>query len=103
MCDIHEKVTNRILDALRSQGPIPWRNSWLAHANAGYPINVLSNIPYRGINAVLLQMAANERLSVQMVGDGIVLEVQGLPSQGEPDGNRGLFAGQKRTALHGDV
>ncbi len=61
MCDIHEKVTNQILDALKNQGPIPWRNSWLAHENAGYPMNVLSNFPYRGVNVILLQMEANER------------------------------------------
>jgi len=51
-------VTRRITDALE-EGVISWWKEWMADPNAGIACN-LAGIPYQGINAILLQMAASE-------------------------------------------
>lgn len=56
--EISRRVTGRITDALES-GAIPWRMAWVADRNAGVPCN-LTGTTYRGVNAILLQMAASE-------------------------------------------
>ncbi len=51
-------VTNRILAALESGTP-PWRRPWdSAKAGIGGPVNAINGHHYRGINVLLLGMAA---------------------------------------------
>jgi antirestriction protein ArdC len=58
--EIRAKVTNQIVEALR-QGVLPWRKPWSPLANTGFPMNAVSGRHYRGINPLLLQLAADER------------------------------------------
>jgi antirestriction protein ArdC len=54
--EIREKVTNQVIEALRS-GSVPfWRKPWSEDENAGYPANAVSRKPYRGINSLLLSL-----------------------------------------------
>jgi antirestriction protein ArdC len=49
---LYEIVTDKIIAALESGTP-PWRKPW----QAGIPRNAISNHPYSGINALLLNMS----------------------------------------------
>jgi antirestriction protein ArdC len=55
---IREQITNTIIEALKSGGLPPWRRPWAADPAAGFPCNVVSQKRYRGINPLLLQIAA---------------------------------------------
>ena len=57
---IRQEITQKIVDALE-QGTIIWRQPWCVHPNAGAPANAVSSKSYRGINVLLLQMAAMSR------------------------------------------
>ncbi|KAJ3053723.1 hypothetical protein HK102_011650 [Quaeritorhiza haematococci] len=52
-----ERLTNRIIAALEIGEVPPWR-PWRVGPNAGSPANVASKKPYRGINPILLDIAA---------------------------------------------
>ncbi len=56
--EIRDRITNTIVEALKSGGLPPWRRPWAADPNAGFPANVVSKKKYRGINPLLLQIAA---------------------------------------------
>lgn len=58
--EIRERVTNEIVAALE-KGTLPWRKPWADLANSGFPTNVASKKLYRGINPLLLQVAAQRR------------------------------------------
>ena len=47
----YEHITGQII-ALLEQGTVPWQKSW--KASTGWPRNIVSNKPYRGINVLLL-------------------------------------------------
>jgi antirestriction protein ArdC len=49
--DCYEIITERIMDLL-NQGEIPWRKPW--KSNLGFPRNLISGKPYRGVNVFLL-------------------------------------------------
>jgi antirestriction protein ArdC len=53
---LHEIVTNRIIDALES-GAVPWTRPWRNSA----PCNAVTKRNYRGINTLMLWLAAQER------------------------------------------
>lgn len=55
---IREQITNTIIEALKSGGLPPWRRPWAVDPNAGFPANAVSQKRYRGINPLLLQIAA---------------------------------------------
>jgi len=55
--EIRTEITDRILEALKA-GQAPWRTPWSSDPNAGFPTNVISKRPYRGINPLLLQITA---------------------------------------------
>jgi antirestriction protein ArdC len=55
--EIRERITNTIIDALKSGGLPPWRKPWRADSNAGFPTNVTGR-KYRGINPLLLEIAS---------------------------------------------
>ena len=40
--EIRERITNTIVEALKSGGLPPWRRPWAADPNAGFPANVVS-------------------------------------------------------------
>jgi len=48
--DVYEIVTNRIIELLEA-GTVPWHQPW---TDAGEPQNVITKIPYRGFNLLLL-------------------------------------------------
>ena len=48
---VYEQITNRIVTLLQT-GIVPWRKPW--NAKTGWPRNLISTKPYRGINVVLL-------------------------------------------------
>ncbi len=56
MHDAYEEITDRIIAALE-RGTVPWRTPWRARGHR----NARTNRPYRGINILVLQMAALER------------------------------------------
>lgn len=53
--DIHEEVTQTIIDALE-RGVVPWRSPILGRGAAGHPTNLDSGRPYAGINVFLLAL-----------------------------------------------
>jgi len=53
---IYEEVTNRIIEALEA-GAIPWTRPWKTSA----PCNATSGKEYRGINKLMLWLAAQEK------------------------------------------
>jgi antirestriction protein ArdC len=56
--EIRAKITNTIVEALKSGKLPPWRRPWAADPAAGFPCNVVSKKGYRGINPLLLYIAA---------------------------------------------
>ena len=56
--EIRQRITSTIVEALKSGGLPPWRRPWAADPNAGFPANVVSKKKYRGINPLLLEIAA---------------------------------------------
>jgi len=56
--ELREQITKTIIEALKSGGLPPWRRPWAADPAAGFPCNVVSQKRYRGINPLLLQIAA---------------------------------------------
>ena len=54
--EIHQQVTDRILNAL-VEGLVPWQRPWLGYKNDGPPTNALTNLPFRGVNILLLNLA----------------------------------------------
>ena len=54
---IRERITNTIVEALKSGGLPPWRRPWAADPAAGFPCNVVSKKNYRGINPLLLTIS----------------------------------------------
>jgi len=56
---LRASITEQIVAALESGGAPPWRRPWRLGPNAGLPANVVSRMPYRGINPILLEMASS--------------------------------------------
>jgi antirestriction protein ArdC len=50
---IYQKITDRMIAQLQ-QGTVPWRKPWKTGASVGWPLNIKSKKPYRGINPILL-------------------------------------------------
>lgn len=51
----YEMVTKRIVEAIKKNKAVPWRRPW-ATEEIGFPSNLASKRPYRGINLFLLSM-----------------------------------------------
>jgi antirestriction protein ArdC len=59
MQDIRQTVTNTIIEALSNGGLPPWRKPWADDPNApGLHTSLSTTNPYRGINQILLMVAA---------------------------------------------
>ena len=58
--DIRLSITNQIITALESGNVPPWRRPWRLGRNAGAPANVVSKRSYRGLNPILLDLAAQK-------------------------------------------
>jgi antirestriction protein ArdC len=56
--DLYQQVTDQIIAALEA-GTIPWRQPWASAA--GRPASMSTRRPYRGINVLLLGLAAADR------------------------------------------
>ena len=56
--ELRERISQQIVIALESGNVPPWRRPWRVGPNAGAPANVVSKKPYRGINPILLDVAA---------------------------------------------
>lgn len=57
--DVHELITQQFIDALEKE-TIPWRRTW----TRGLPKNLVSKVPYHGINLFLLSLASNDKYYV---------------------------------------
>lgn len=60
--DIYETITNNIITELEKGQELPWRKPWSAEnavGNVGLPLR-WNNIPYKGINTVILWMTASQ-------------------------------------------
>ncbi len=55
---IRESITSTIVEALRNGNLPPWRKPWSDDPNCGASANIVSRKNYRGINPMLLQIAA---------------------------------------------
>lgn len=55
---LHQQITHEILAQLTSGGLAPWRRPWALDPNCGSPCNIESIRGYRGINVLLLELAA---------------------------------------------
>ena len=55
---LREQITAQVIAALESGEVPPWRRPWRLGANSGTPANVLSKRGYRGLNLLLLDVAA---------------------------------------------
>lgn len=55
--DLYQEVTDRIIEMLE-QGVTPWRSPIMGRGSAGYPKNLTSGKPYRGVNVFLLAFTA---------------------------------------------
>jgi len=55
--DLYQEVTDRIIEMLE-QGVAPWRSPIMGTGSAGYPKNLTSGKPYRGVNVFLLAFTA---------------------------------------------
>jgi len=55
--EIRKRITNSIVESLKSGSLPPWRQPWRNDPNAGFPTNV-NGRKYRGINPLVLQIAA---------------------------------------------
>ncbi len=54
MANVYEIVTEKIISLLE-QGEIPWKKPW--KSASGWPMNLVSKKPYRGVNVFLLHSA----------------------------------------------
>lgn len=52
--DINKMITERLIERIRSSGTLPWKKPWSSPDLM--PRNLISNKPYRGVNAFLLYM-----------------------------------------------
>lgn len=55
--DLYQEVTDRIVEMLE-QGIAPWRSPIMGAEAAGYPRNLVTDKPYRGVNVFLLAFTA---------------------------------------------
>lgn len=55
---LREQITAQVIAALESGNVPPWRRPWRLGKNAGAPANVVSKRGYRGLNLLLLDVAA---------------------------------------------
>ncbi len=60
---LREKITDLIVAALKSGNTPPWRRPWSLDKNAGFPANIVSKKPYRGINPILLDWTSPRMVS----------------------------------------
>jgi antirestriction protein ArdC len=58
--DLYQTTTHQILGML-NKGIVPWRSPILGTSRAGYPKNLATGKPYRGVNVFLLAHAAFEK------------------------------------------
>jgi antirestriction protein ArdC len=56
--ELRRKITDQIVESLKSGGIPPWRRPWGISPNSGFPVNVVSKRRYSGVNVLLLRMAA---------------------------------------------
>ena len=56
---LRQSITEQIVAALETGDTPPWRRPWRVGPNAGFPANVVSRKAYRGINPILLELAAS--------------------------------------------
>jgi antirestriction protein ArdC len=58
--ELRQRITNQIIEALKSGSLPPWRQPWASSPNAGFPANVVSKRHYTGVNPLLLQIASQK-------------------------------------------
>src|SRR5690349_11214550 len=56
--DVYQQVTDRVIEALEA-GTAPWRQPW--NVDHGMPLSLSTRKPYRGVNVLLLGLAAQTK------------------------------------------
>ena len=65
--DIYQHVTNQIIEAMEA-GVSPWRKPWSGGEQSGsFPLRA-NGAPYRGINVLMLWLAAHPTGSTRRIG-----------------------------------
>ena len=54
---IRDEINKQLIEALKSNTIVPWQQPW-TNASCVMPANILSTFPYRGIDPILLRIAA---------------------------------------------
>ena len=57
---LREEITSEIVAAIEA-GTLPWRRPWRISGNAGSPTNALTKRAYRGVNPLVLNLAAMKK------------------------------------------
>ena len=57
--DLKQEITDKIIELMQA-GPDEWKKTWSVAAASGMPVNATTGIGYRGVNILLLWMAAAE-------------------------------------------
>jgi antirestriction protein ArdC len=55
--DLYAEITKQITDMLQ-KGVVPWRSPILGQGRVGFPKNLNSKKPYRGVNVFILAFTA---------------------------------------------
>src|ERR1700683_2916528 len=58
--EIRQQITDQIVEVLSNGNLPPWRRPWANDPNAGLNTSLSTGNPYRGINQILLQLAASK-------------------------------------------
>lgn len=57
--ELFAQVTRQIVDMLEAADPANWHAPWHVSGDIAYPVNAVTQRPYRGINTLILQTQAN--------------------------------------------
>ncbi|TWU08882.1 DNA primase TraC [Symmachiella macrocystis] len=55
---VRHDITNRIIESIESGSLPPWRRTWRQCPNSGWATNVVSRMPYTGVNPILCMIAS---------------------------------------------
>src|ERR1700733_3555338 len=100
--EIRQQITAQIIEALTSGELLPWRRPWTNDPNVpGLHTSLSTCNPYRGINQILLQLAASRR-QLQSKWWGTFNQIQNCDARvlkGEKGTHVVLFKPVKRTRI----
>ncbi len=66
----HEQITHKIVNAIQRGQIPPWRRPISGLENDGFPTHPATLKPYKGVNVLLMNMAAMAKVSLEILGIG---------------------------------